>query len=292
MPDHTTNPSTAAQTILADRACTGCGFNLLGQIVTKEEHYNLAIAKCPECGTVAALQSYPTMSHWVNRFRALIAAVWMLALLFAFMIQVAIIVSYSNQLSGDIGVPLAKELGSAFNDWQVANGEASVTENWGANLVYFQWVNMSESWVDEHLKATIEDNGGLIKLIDPSSILLLISGTIGAFVFGVFWSVTLLGASRKKAAIVPVIIGVIAIWVVYGFSTFGYASWQSAQVAQRAYEPWVVLWVVIFELPVLLVGLYFGRKIVRAVITLALPARSRVPFSILWTRDGLELPKP
>ena len=63
-------------TIRADRACIACGFNLFGQPITREAHYNLLITRCPECGQAAALQSYPTMSHWVNRFRAILSALW------------------------------------------------------------------------------------------------------------------------------------------------------------------------------------------------------------------------
>ena len=90
----TENPVLECQTvgeIRADRACVGCGFNLFGQSIVKEEHYGLGICRCPECGTVAALQSYPVMSHWVNRFRVLIAAIWIVLLLAFFAGNIGVI---------------------------------------------------------------------------------------------------------------------------------------------------------------------------------------------------------
>lgn len=67
--------------IRGERYCTSCSFPLVGQPVTRDATYNLLIARCPECGTAAALQEYPTLNRWATRLAALVAVVYMLVVL-------------------------------------------------------------------------------------------------------------------------------------------------------------------------------------------------------------------
>ena len=63
--------------IQGDRVCLACGFNLCGQRIVREPRYNLLIARCPECGQAAALQEYPLLGRWVNRWAATLAGTWL-----------------------------------------------------------------------------------------------------------------------------------------------------------------------------------------------------------------------
>ena len=52
--DQPSSPSStdAAQRIailIGDRFCTRCAYNLVGQSVLREPHYNMLIVRCPEC---------------------------------------------------------------------------------------------------------------------------------------------------------------------------------------------------------------------------------------------------
>ena len=60
--------------LVGDRLCTKCGYNLTGQPVLREPHYEMLIVRCPECGAVAALQEYPVLGRWAGRWAALLAA--------------------------------------------------------------------------------------------------------------------------------------------------------------------------------------------------------------------------
>ena len=51
-----------------DRLCTHCHYNLIGQPVLREPYYSMLIVRCPECGTVAAMQEYPQLGRWANRW--------------------------------------------------------------------------------------------------------------------------------------------------------------------------------------------------------------------------------
>jgi len=119
----TINPADAGKPInehiRADRACIGCGFNLYGQTVSKDPHYGLAIARCPECGQVATLQSYPTMSRWVNRFRALLASLWVSILIVLLLISTIFTIEIamsSMQLASD---ELTDHIGASHESWRL-----------------------------------------------------------------------------------------------------------------------------------------------------------------------------
>jgi len=278
--------------IRADRACIKCGFNLFGQEVFKEDHYQLAVTRCPECGTVAALQSYPTMSHWVNRFRALIAAGWVVVLAFVFILQMSLVGTFADGMSSQAGMPLAKMIGKAYNEWAEENEIATNIAGWGMNTTdYTEYIQVPQDWTDEHLDEILDQEGGLVRAMDKSFVIVLIPASIAGFVLGAFWSIVLLGASRKKAAIVPISLGLIGVILMYSPSFYQSAiTPQASEIAKELYATYLAPVGVIIQFPAILLGIFLGRKIARWVITLTLPPRSRVPFSIFWTRDGLALP--
>jgi len=121
---------------------------------------------------------------------------------------------------------------------------------------------------------------------------MLIPGTIVAVVFGIFWSVALLGGSRKRALIVPLVAVVLALLIHLGISIPDYRMTFASNLAQNLYGPVIgpMYLSVLFVFSA--IGIWSGRKIARFVVVMALPPRNRVPLSLLWTCDGLELPKP
>ncbi len=280
--------------IRADRACIGCGFNLYGQSVTKEEHYGLAIARCPECGEVAALQTYPTMSHWVNRFRALLAGFWVIVLLIAFVIQVLIVAAFADSVSRDVSDPLAKKIGEVYYNWAEENGTTTSIAGWATTPeAYYQWVQIPSDWADEHLDAIVADYGGLWSTFDRSNMIYVIPAWMVVFLAGVFWSIVLLGATRKRATIVPLAASALVLVLTYiEFPSSMFIVPQASDVAKELYAHIMAPIAIIVQLPALFIGVFFGRKIARWIILLTLPPRSRVSLSILWTRDGLDLPRP
>lgn len=279
--------------IRADRACIGCGFNLYGQSVFKEEHYGLAIARCPECGEVAALQTYPTMSHWVNRFRALLAGAWVVALLFAFILQSLLIGTYADSVGQSAGDRLARKIGEAYYHWAEDNGQTTSIATWGGTPEdYYQWVQIPRIWADDHLDEVVAEFGGLWNNFDRSSVIYVIPASIAAFMMGVFWSIVLFGADRKRATIVPLAACVLVMAIMLIDFSSSFMAPQASEIAKEMYVRVLAPIAVIVQLPALFLGLFFGRKIARWIIMLTLPARSRVSLSMLWTRDGLELPRP
>ena len=279
--------------IRADRACIKCGFNLFGQSVYREPHYNLAIARCPECGEVAALQTYPVMSHWANRFRAIIAGVWVLTLIVFFIIQTSLSGSYAHGMSYSAAQELGRTIGQEYTEWAEQNGQTVYNPfgGVGSNTNY-EWVNVPRSWADEHVPELIRQRDPWRELFRSGFIASIFPGVVMAFIFGIFWSVVLLGASRKRAALVPILAAAVALVFMLSPDFMHYAPMQATMIAQSYYAELVAPWVLLIQLPFSLVGVFVGRKVARWVITLTLPPRTRIPLAILWTRDGLEPPRP
>lgn len=328
--------------IRADRACIGCGFNLYGQSVTKEDHYGLAICRCPECGTVAALQSYPVMGHWVNRFRALIAALWIVVLVGFFIGNSMSWMGMSIGASNLAGQKMSEHIGEAHYIWkqekdavaaealaaqQATNGVPAagttaapapvvpglpagttiVTTNGVTSIngvvvagtpanssvpTQFRWTWLDGEWMEHHLGETIASRGGLYKNIDTEFLIMLIPGTIVAFLFGMFWSIALLGGSKKKAAIVPVVAGGVALLVLLGISIPDKGTTFASSLTQDLYGPVIGPMYIGMLVAVSMVGIFLGRMIARWVVVMALPPRNRVPLSLLWICDGKAMPKP
>ncbi len=332
--------------IRADRACIGCGFNLYAQPVMKEEHYGLAICRCPECGTVAALQSYPTMTHWVNRFRALIAAIWIVILLAFFAGNIGAMTGMTAAACDEAARHMGNLIGRDHQIWEdqkLAQLKAKEAEEGQANPATDQsseqsaaqvavpaasidplavvntpgttivtttngvttingmtvtpmtstgnrWTTITDEWREAHLDSTIENHGGLVENTNREFLIILIPMFIVALIAGVFWSVALLGSSRKRALLVPLVMCLLALAFVLGIHGPAGPNSYAQHVSVSMYAPILAPMMLIFQFLVLALGIWIGRKVARVVVLMALPPRNRVPLSLLWTRDGLQLP--
>lgn len=287
---HTETNQTTDQ-IRADRACAGCGFNLFGQSVTKEEHYGLAIARCPECGTVAALQQYPVMTHWVNRFRLIIGAIYVLFLIGAFVGSTAAMTGFAFGSSHEASDNLAKYIAQSHAVWNHAQNQpaTSVTTN---TIQSYRYYRLEKAYADNELDRAVSEFGSLWANMDRGWIVIMVPAIGVSFAFGVFWSIALLGSSRKQAILIPLISCLIGAVIVIVINRPDVQNSSVRDLAVQMYVPLIAPVVLLIELTAAGVGIALGRNLARFMIILALPPRSRVPFSIFWTRDGLELPKP
>jgi hypothetical protein len=278
--------------IRADRACIGCGFNLFGQSVTKEDHYGLAIARCPECGTVAALQQYPAMTHWVNRFRMIIAAIYVLLLLAFFSASTMGISGFAFGASNIASENLRIHIQDHYSLWQDQQGNPQPTATGLPPGFNFASSNLTPKYIESELPGVIDSFGPLWSNKDSEWVIVMVPAVIVCFGIGVFWSVALLGASRKRATLVPLISCLIGGAFIIAANRPDYNNAWIWSLAHQLYIPTLVPVVILIEFLAISVGIWFGRTLARFAVRLALPPRARVPLSILWTRDGLELPRP
>ena len=344
--------------IRADRACIGCGFNLFGQPVQREEHYNLAITRCPECGEVAAIQSYPVMSHWVNRFRAILGASWIVTLFIALAINSLILMGLifgGIELAGD---QLGEQIGISHSQWaakqaqvaldmelaakktkdeestesnertdsedttnsttpavQGSTGVISTTIDGVTTTVYtsadgststtingvaaaplysgsYQWSTITPIWIDRELDNAIKDMGGVWANIDRNFMIMFLPVGFVSLISGVFWSVVLLGAKRRTVIWVPVLVSIMALILVFSIQSGNGSMIWANDVATELVTIWITPIMIGCGLLFGMIGVFFGRSFARIFVLVSLPPRNRTSLSILWTRDGLELPKP
>lgn len=281
-------------TIGGDRVCSGCGFNLIGQRVTREPHYGLLITICPECGQAASMQSYPVMSRWVNRWRALLGVGWVMALMLVFAFQVVTLVTGSSGLAADIGLPLAREIGRAYDDYAVAKGLPSNVTAWGANNrdAYYQWVVVDRGWLESDGQAILRDADIRGMIFSGTTLLRLIPEVLLCFVMGWFWSVVLLGSTRVRVVLVPVLIAAVSGFIILGYDRLTMRSNQSTEIVRAYLHPEAFVLILGVCAPFVLLGIWQGRALTRAVLMMTLPPGLRAPFAWLWLRDGLSPPRP
>ena len=72
------------QHIETDTFCAGCGYNLHGQPITRDERLDIRVCRCPECGKFhPAGRESTAASLWLSRVATLALGFWILVILFA-----------------------------------------------------------------------------------------------------------------------------------------------------------------------------------------------------------------
>lgn len=141
-------------TLVGDRLCIGCGFNFAGQPVVREPHYKMLIVRCPECGTVASLQEFPVLGKWASRFGSILAAAWLLAMLFLMLGTAGAIFGMSVGVSTAASSPLTEYLSKEHSRWSKSRRE----EQNGAQIRKAQAaVVAAEAAIEEARAAASED---------------------------------------------------------------------------------------------------------------------------------------
>jgi len=273
--------------IRADRACIACGFNLHGQPVHKEPHYGLAIARCPECGTAAALQQYPTATHLVSRYRGLLGAFWIGSLLIIALLNVMHVMFMIESVAQAAGSLMTERIVFDYEAWMEQGQGSGQAAQISFNLF---WVD--PAWVRDHLETTVRQAGGLWENFSVRAVYALVGVFIAAVPWGVWWSIALLGSSRLKVMIASV--GIVLVGVLLdlapAMNSGSMMNVMPTQIAGDLYRLLVLPMVVPVAILGMALGVRIGRPCARWIIVAALPPRARAPFGVFWTRDGLDLP--
>lgn len=277
--------------INADRPCARCGFNLFGQPIVREAHYGLIAARCPECGQLAALQEYPALGRWADRWARALAALWVVMLIAATGAQFG--PTFGMMIAGvEIGSEdFAQVIAVAHDRHASMNTTGPVLSSGGA---MGGWTQVDLGWWRDHGDALIELEGGLTGVIDHRFAWLLAPLNIGSLAAGIFWSVCLLGARRRTVvlpAMLPLAVAFVIVWLAQGDTLTGnaatvYAHDIATETVKRAVLPLMSGTAALS----LLLGVWQGRRVARTVVRLSLPPRMRSALAILWTRDGLPSP--
>jgi len=271
-----------------DRLCTMCNYNLIGQPVLRESHYDMLIVRCPECATVACVQEYPQLGRWAHRWAVILSLLWLAIILgvsagaFPAMIATSVIFTDEEVVRG-----YEQHLVEAYEAWYEPRfGSAANTNRWNP-AKFDEWL---DSTSPERLLA---DAGGLWGAVRHPELLFYLIPSCFAFAYGCFMAVALIHRRRRTlalgaAALLAVAAGLYAtIWyqIVTREPIDNFSSLSFVQV----FLP--LLAIVFAWLWVLLAtGLLAGRSIARGLARVLLPPGLRRPIAVLWTTDGLAPP--
>lgn len=279
--------------VSADRMCTGCGHNLYGQNVVREPHYELLIARCPECGAAAAMQEYPLLGRWAGRIGAVLAALCLLLAIAATFGSAGALGAMSYGIGNEFGQPLTEIAQVEFDRWATINRPGKVSWQVREGPEGMKW------WADQGgLSGFVAAHGGWLAIVDWRMAFFWIPAAVAAFGIGCFWSVALLGMRRRKAWKFAVLLFLLASAVV-AFAVFMDTTgrlgggWLTQVYVQRRLRigGGMAMATLVVLMPVVVAGLWIGRSLARAAATIFLPPRFRGVLSILWTADGMEFPR-
>ena len=281
-------------TIAADRACAHCGFNLFAQPITREPHYALPIARCPECGTVAALQEYPALGPWARRWAAALAGLWMGTLVLASAATVILALTFTVASIDEASQTAAQTLVDHHAQWTASltpEQQQAVQPGLYAGTSYSRWDRPDPAW--PALARPGDALGRKVDIADRDVIWMWCSMVLVVSPFAVFWPLALPQQPPWRTAIPPVVAAAIG-------ATLAYSILRTEAGAGQTFESLASLemapLILAATLGILVVtfGVWglAGRPLARLVIRMALPPQMRVPFAFLWHADAKPLPRP
>ncbi len=287
-----------------DRACVKCGYNLIGQPILREPHYQMVIVRCAECGTVASLQEFPMMSRWAKLTTAMFAGFVLVGQL-TFALGIVILLSgFSWGLFAMMQENVQKGLVAHQKSWLIAE-HIDITSDPGQGTSPFIVEYMAHpKWIEAHPDTVLRDEIGIWPMLfnAQTSVWIFTFGGILSVVGGA-WASTLPGIRRlwlPVVAMLPILIaaGVNASIFVsqanspYSSYMIGGSGEYIGSVAERIMGGTPLLIFGIGLSVVLIAGLLLGRPTSRVLIRALVPPHRRCSFSWLWICDGLEPPTP
>lgn len=269
-------------TLIGDRLCVRCGYNLTGQAILRELHYQMLIVRCPECATVASVQEYPLLGRWATRWGLVLAGLWVVVLL-GFMVGTgATIFGFSISITEEACQPYSQFLS---NQYSLHRKNAGNSPSWGIDEMR-EWHNQQD------FSLLFQQAGGWRNAVEWDALWIGVPFAITVFAQGCFWSVAILGLRWRARLVVCALVMTVAAM----FALLMFVQWHSEQMhvwfaGQRQIGSVFLLSGLVFGAIALAAGLTVGRSVVRGLVRVLLPPRLCQWLAILWTSDGLAPPR-
>jgi hypothetical protein len=307
----------ARRIMTGDRFCTKCGYNLVGQEIVREEHYEMLIVRCPECATVTGLEDYPRLGVWAARWGIVLAGLWMILLLGLWPATSGIMLGFSMVMVEEG----SRDYGHYLDDLQTAAEARSVTPAPSSQspaasdsptavppipplpgpgspgTITIQGTTFTiggrgnqkfqDWWAQQDQPAVLATAGGWWGVFDWIAFLFLIPAGAILLVLGCFWSVFLLQVPRRRLVYCgAAIVGLACVLAMIPLLDLdARAAFSSRRAAQYQLAlPSMAISIAVLCVPLSL-GLAFGRSLARLSVTALLPPRLRGPLLSLWPTD-------
>lgn len=280
--------------LVGDRPCAGCHFNLSGQTIVREPRYNMLIVRCPECGTPAALQEYPTLGRWAPRLAYLIAAIWFIVLLLGAIATAGATAIITYGSTSELCEPLqdfayrAAQAHEAQRQSQV--GPPSPAAIGSATFDAAWWDALPPSRIFD------EAGGWLNGAINWNALWFWYFILIAGIPVGMVWSIALPHAGPIRFVfLVAFILALASLMLIPSQFTGVPTTWGAWVARELAFK--LVCWplfalTLVFAGVCLFIGMLIGRRIARLLVCFFLPPRFWPAFSYLWIADHRPLPRP
>jgi hypothetical protein len=259
-----------------DAFCTGCFYNLHGQVVAIDDRLGFPVCRCPECGKYHPAGTGVTAAGvWVRRFAIILLFSWISIVIASLMVVAGAMAGFDAASIGmyEHGYMAAPD-GRPVN-WSGAGVAGYVIE--GTNIVVRNPVYMRElyPWNPD----STQPGPGLtgMSLLTSASLLLgLIAGIL---------CVTLLWHWPRHRYFYSVIVALIpASLISIPFTTsIEYVHLRDQCIERSSTQ-------VGFQCLGILLGIMFGRAISRGIIQSIIPPKPRQALAFLWLVDGKNPP--
>jgi hypothetical protein len=276
--------------------CTRCGYNLTGQAVLREPYYSMLMVRCPECGTAAAVQEYPLLGRWANRWAAVLAALWLFVML-ALLFGGSAAMYGASMWAVEMGSRnYTNSIGDHWQRWAAQSTQQSQSTT--APFIRYS-TNDFDKWLKTVGASTLlQDAGGRWGAIDWTRLYFGMPWLILPFVLGCTWAVALPGRTRAGLIVWGFIVMLVSIGYcsLYIFSLYSQSAsynsgyWSGYQFASNQLGPTLIGVSQAAQGVVLLIAILMGRPLARRMINIMLPPRLRSSLAFLWLCDGLAPP--
>lgn len=257
-----------------DVFCEGCGYNLHGQPVHRDERLGLMVCRCPECGRFhAAGHGTAATSVWMSRLAAGLLLLWILLVLGVATLAVV-----------GFGVLQAFPVDTmTTGTWSTRDGkeiENKVGPN-GTYAWYFAGTMEPVAHQDVFYLRFVRPN-----MLPTTSAVLMFNSIYGSVNAGIGFASGMLLVTflwhwpRRRyyiAVLVPLIIAmflVVSYWLDLTYSSI--QGWTMSQFAR---------WAIVQSLFVA-IGIRIGRPLARLLLRMFVPPKPRHHFAFLWQIDG------
>lgn len=300
--------------VTGDMRCAQCAFNLRGQPIIRETHYNMVAILCPECGTPAPLLEYPRLGPWARRLGTLAMVAVLAGLVFLFVVMGGILAGVTSQATKVAAAPLAESIAQAFVDYAKEQQQAAALAAPAGtpavapgNFTYqyaTQYPVSPDTWVDgvwwnQH---QLDNWRRRVPIwTDPFGVQVMTvwaQGAVPLLAGAVLIACAMPHRRGTRLLIIPLTTLIIATamlayaHVTISGTSVAYLPYYNASGCATTMLPW---WVKGVQLAILLtpvlIGAYLGRPLARGLVRWLVPPRQYVAFGFLWAADGLPMPK-
>lgn len=258
-----------------------CGYNLHGQIVTRDERLGFMVCRCPECGRWhPAGHGAAARSQWLSRLAAALLVVWSIFILW---VTIGIMFTAGGLQMATLEVMTFRGTVTADNrpvqHRAQANGQYALT--------YLD--------TNQVVPPPAQMNLRMVRALQPQSddynsryqanrrfernLVLACSAGLG-WLTGVLAAIFLWHWRKRNYVWVAVVIVIPAIFIISIVSTIEeydvIRNWAISRVAMIAG----------FQAVFILLGVWMGRPIGRFIARLLIPPRPRQFLGFLWRADG------